>query len=155
MVVMSAKTDTKDFDRVMRLAGERGAGILAAALGEEIERIGKVAEPHIPIESGALRRSFWAGSPQGDQWYRKVAANQYRLAARRFTIRFGFGRDDVRGRRGVPTSVYALIQHENMRYRHPRGGGPKYLTRAINSSIPGMESRMRAKMTAAWNATVR
>lgn len=29
---------------------------------------------------------------------------------------------------------YALVQHENTRFRHPRGGGAKYLERGVEAS---------------------
>ena len=29
------------------------------------------------------------------------------------------------------TSVYAQYQHEHMEFRHPRGGGPKYLEKPL------------------------
>lgn len=37
------------------------------------------------------------------------------------------------------TAPYAAKQHEDQRLKHPRGGGPKYLERALLEVLPGVE----------------
>jgi len=68
------------------------------------------ALPRTPVEFGVLRASGYVAPPQG-----KGASADVEL---------GFG------------TVYAVPQHERMDYRHPRGGGPKYLERAVQSIAP-------------------
>jgi hypothetical protein len=33
-----------------------------------------------------------------------------------------------------PSAAYAIVQHEDMGFAHPRGGGPKFLERALFSN---------------------
>lgn len=79
----------------------------AAALlevGEEIMTDAK--ENYVPVDLGALRASGFVRSD---------------LSFKDYTIKLGFG---------GPSAPYALIQHENMQYRHTTGG-PKYLERPV------------------------
>lgn len=66
--------------------------------------------PRTPVEFGVLRSSGYVSAPQGEG----VKAS----------VEVGFG------------TQYAVPQHERMDYRHPRGGGPKYLERAIAAVAP-------------------
>lgn len=68
------------------------------------------ALPRTPVEFGVLRSSGYVSPPQGEG----VKAS----------VEVGFG------------TVYAVPQHERMDYRHPRGGGPKYLERAVEAVAP-------------------
>jgi hypothetical protein len=34
-----------------------------------------------------------------------------------------------------PSSAYAIVQHENLGFAHPRGGGAKFLERALMSNV--------------------
>jgi hypothetical protein len=34
-----------------------------------------------------------------------------------------------------PSAAYAIVQHEDMGFAHPRGGGPKFLERALMSNV--------------------
>lgn len=40
--------------------------------------------------------------------------------------------------------LYAQDQHENMQYKHPHGGGPKYLEIPFNKRVPKMAERIAA-----------
>lgn len=75
-----------------------------------------VADADVPVRSGALRRSG-----RSDVTFPMV------------TITFGTTGHDETGR---ATSHYAIPNHENMSYRHPRGGSAKFLTRQLH---PGHE----------------
>lgn len=150
MVVATVQVKTADYRKVLKQAGDAGAGILAAALGMEVERIGLLGRQFVPLDTGSLRNSFWAGGPKGDRWWTRQGAG-YKLGVHRFSIKFGFGRDDFpNSRTGVPTSRYARYQDEREDLRHPRGGGPHYLERAIDFNLPGMEQRMQAMATNIW-----
>lgn len=63
-----------------------------------------------PVEHGVLRASAYASPPQGEG----VKAN----------VEIGFG------------TVYAVPQHENQDWHHPKGGEAKYLEKAINEVAP-------------------
>lgn len=45
--------------------------------------------------------------------------------------------DGTLGGKVVVDQHYALEQHENMQYTHPRGGGPKYLSGPLQASAAG------------------
>lgn len=44
------------------------------------------------------------------------------------------------GTSGIP---YAVRQHEELTYRHPKGGGPKYLENALNQLLPTLIQRLQ------------
>jgi hypothetical protein len=43
---------------------------------------------------------------------------------------------------GGPEVPYALIQHENLQFQHPRGGSAKYLELAVKDYEPQMADRL-------------
>lgn len=43
---------------------------------------------------------------------------------------------------------YAAKIHEDLRLRHPRGGGAKYLERAVNETIPHLDSIVASNVAA-------
>lgn len=43
---------------------------------------------------------------------------------------------------------YAAKQHEDMHLKHPRGGGPKYLERALTGVLPSLERVIASKVEA-------
>jgi hypothetical protein len=43
-------------------------------------------------------------------------------------------------------TAYAAKQHEDMRLRHPRGGGPKYLERALTTLMPRFQDFVASKV---------
>lgn len=51
----------------------------------------------------------------------------------------------------VVDTPYAAKQHEALWFDHPRGGGPKYLERAITETIPEMEGILASKVRARMN----
>jgi hypothetical protein len=44
------------------------------------------------------------------------------------------------------SAPYVIRQHENGRLQHPRGGGPKFLERAVTAVAPRMEPAMAARV---------
>lgn len=48
-------------------------------------------------------------------------------------------------------AAYAAKQHEDLHLKHPRGGGPKYLERALTGVMPSLEriiaSRVEARLS--------
>lgn len=83
-------------------------------MGAALYRLGVAilsdALPRTPVEFGVLRGSGYVSPPNGKD-----------LST---TVEVGFG------------TVYAVPQHERTDYRHPRGGEPKYLERAIQAIAP-------------------
>lgn len=51
-------------------------------------------------------------------------------------------------------TVYATKQHEDMRLEHPRGGGPRYLERAVTTLAPAAEGIVGSKIKARTAGTV-
>lgn len=51
-------------------------------------------------------------------------------------------------------TAYAAKQHEDFRLKHPRGGGPKFLERALLEEMPHLEGiiagEVRKQMTGEW-----
>lgn len=89
---------------------------LATALYKVGVAILSDALPRTPVEFGVLRSSGYVSAPQGD--------------GAKASVEVGFG------------TVYAVPQHERMDYQHPRGGGPKYLERAVEAVAPRAISLM-------------
>lgn len=85
----------------------------AKGLGAAVYRLGVAvlsdALPRTPVEFGVLRASGYVSPP---------------TAGEHPTVEVGFG------------TVYAVPQHERMDYNHPRGGGPKFLARAVAAVSP-------------------
>ncbi|MEB3367419.1 hypothetical protein [Saccharopolyspora mangrovi] len=75
-----------------------------------------VSEADVPVRSGALKRSGRAD-----------------VAFPVAVVSFGATGHSERGR---DTRHYAIPNHESFRYKHPRGGTPKFLTRQLH---PGTE----------------
>lgn len=58
----------------------------------------------------------------------------------------------------VVDTPYAAKQHEATWFEHPRGGGPKYLERAVTEiadELPGLIGREVEARTKAWKAKTR
>lgn len=94
---------------IRRVAMYYPAGLATAIYKLGVAIMGD-ALPRTPVEFGVLRSSGYVGAPQGQGAHAQVEV--------------GFG------------TQYAIPQHERMDYKHPRGGGPKYLERAIESVGP-------------------
>jgi hypothetical protein len=100
--------------RALEQYGERLAkSALPAALYKEGFRTLAVAIPLAPVEYGHLRRSGYVAPPVP-------------LPGGGVRVVVGFG------------MVYAHRQHEELKYRHPRGGQAKYLATAIERRRPSM-----------------
>jgi hypothetical protein len=84
------------------------------AIGSAIYKLGVAilsdALPRTPVEFGPLRTSGYVSAPSGD--------------GARTSVETGYG------------TVYAVAQHENTHYRHPRGGEAKFLEHAVQSISP-------------------
>jgi hypothetical protein len=44
---------------------------------------------------------------------------------------------------GTAGVKYAVRQHEELGYRHPKGGGPKFLENALNQMLPMLTQRLQ------------
>lgn len=101
--------DARVTSELQRLAKLWPRGLAAA-----VYRLGVAimsdALPRTPVEFGVLRSSGYVSPPVGEGAEARVEV--------------GFG------------TVYAIPQHERMDYKHPRGGGPKFLARAIEAVAP-------------------
>jgi hypothetical protein len=101
-------------DERVRAELRRLGKLWPAGMGAAVYRLGVAilsdALPRTPVELGVLRTSGYVSPPSGE--------------GARATVEVGFG------------TVYAVPQHERTDYHHPRGGGPKYLARAIEAVAP-------------------
>lgn len=95
-----------EFKRLARLYPKAAAGALYK-LGVAI--IGDSLR-RAPVEFGVLRASAYVSPPQG--------------AGVEADVELGYGTE------------YAVVQHERLDFRHPRGGEAKYLERAVYAVAP-------------------
>jgi hypothetical protein len=101
--------DVQVRDELRRL-GKRYPQAIGSALYKLGVGIISDALPRTPVEFGPLRASHYVSAPAGHGSSTDVEA--------------GYG------------TVYAVEQHENLRYRHPRGGEAKYLEHAVQAISP-------------------
>jgi hypothetical protein len=94
----------------LRRLGKRYPQAVGAAIYKLGVGIISDALPRTPVEFGPLRASHYVSAPAGSGSSTDVEA--------------GYG------------TVYAVEQHENLRYRHPRGGEAKYLEHAVQAISP-------------------
>lgn len=89
--------------------------IFNKAIERGIKEIEVQTVPRTPIDTGALRRSITQS---------KTFSNL---------------RGEIQpGKSGKPRD-YAVIQHENMGFKHPRGGEAKYLEKGVNAAVPKID----------------
>lgn len=113
---MARRTWKLDWDWKSRYPYVQNQVERAAERGLEEAAQKAVDEANVPVRSGALKRSGRA----------EVA---FPVAV----VHFGSTGHSERGR---ATEHYAIPNHESFRYKHPRGGTPKFLARQIH---PGQE----------------
>jgi hypothetical protein len=77
------------------------------------------ALPRTPVEFAVLRTSAYVSPPAGE--------------GAKATVEIGYG------------TVYAVPQHENLSFKHPRGGEAKFLEKAVNALSP-----RALKLLAGW-----
>lgn len=106
-----------------------GKAAMRSMEGGAAKRILARAVPLAPIDTGALRASG--------------AVYPVRSGGTRWAVAIGFGNERVR---------YALVQHENLSYRHPRGGQAKYLSAAVRQEAAGAVADLAADVAASWKA---
>lgn len=123
VTILGSTVLTGIFKSVGQAVFMRGVG---EALYEEGNRIMNESKRRVPLEDGPLRASGTVERPI--------------ISGTHFSITLGYG---------GAASAYALIQHENMSFRHPgrgskRGGqtgrGPKYLEIPVQQAGPSIES---------------
>lgn len=111
---MSTKAFTVAGDDKVRGELQRLAKSYPKAIGSAIYKLGVAilgdALPRTPVEYGPLRTSGYVSAPSG--------------SGARTDVEAGYG------------TVYAVAQHENTHYKHPRGGEAKYLEHAVQAISP-------------------
>jgi len=108
--------------RLIGLAAQAKPAI-AAALFQEGEAIRRESIARVPVDLGTLKNSAYVAPPviEGD----------------RVSVEIGYG---------GAASAYAVVQHENLTYKHPGGGGPKYLESVLNEHAAGFSERIGARV---------
>lgn len=106
--------------RMMTPAARKG---MANALFEEAGKvIGTAMQHYVPVDTGALMQS----------------GGVMRHGGTYPTVEFGFGSHSGT----KDTTHYAVIQHENMWFRHRFGGQAKYLAIPLNRAKPRIRKRL-------------
>lgn len=113
----------------LRAAGEAGIRSAAAGLYAVGETTMTEAKRQVPVDLGALKGSGYVSLPE--------------ISGDSVTVELGFG---------GPAKDYAVIQHEELGYRHPDGGKAKFLEDPLNQIAPASGELMarvaRASLTA-------
>lgn len=105
---------------------------LAAALYQECEATMAVSKAqYAPVETGALRSSGFVEPPK--------------VSGTTVVVRLGYG---------GAAKEYALIVHERLGVNHPVGQA-KYLETPVLERLPGMATRIRARVAGAVGRSAR
>ena len=139
--------------RSMPQVAKDAAGFEMADIAHEV--IDDADANYVPWETRALLESgnadeYVAGSgaeiTQIAMWYGQTISESAKEAIGRAIIA-----GDISGKPRDP-SQYAEIQHEDMSFNHPRGGGPKYLEIPLNKIVGTIGPRIASKVAEAWGA---
>lgn len=103
---------------------------VAQAVYAEANVIMLEAKREVPLDDGPLRRSGTVVAPVITGW--------------KWWIALGFG---------GAASAYALLQHENLLFKHLPGRKAKYLEDPVNERLPIMEKNMAARIEKYLNAS--
>lgn len=106
--------------------GRKSQRALAKSLYQEAQVIMRFSKQQVPVEKGTLKNSGAVESPVTD-------------SDGTISVRMGYG-----GAAGA----YALVQHENLQFRHPRGGNAKFLERPLLAAMPGLTQRIGNRLKA-------
>lgn len=99
---------TKDVLKNAEKAMQRWERALRSAVYLEGNNIMSISKRLVPVDTGTLKGSGYVTLPE--RYGREIISE------------LGYG---------GPAKAYAEIQHENLHYRHPRGGQAKYLSVAL------------------------
>lgn len=108
--------------------GAQAVQALGAALYQEAEEImARSKASYVPVDTGALRASGQVTGPA--------------ISGTQASVVLGYGNSSVK---------YALIQHENLSYKHTVGQA-KYLEQPVNEALAGMPGRLATRIRADWS----
>lgn len=119
--------DVKGLAEITRNLGLFGAGAkraMAKALYVEAERIMAESAPLVPVDFGVLKASGHVQPPE--------------MSGERVSVTMGYG---------GPAEAYALVQHEDLTFRHTVGQA-KYLEQPFLKAIPGLPDRLAKTISA-------
>jgi hypothetical protein len=102
-----------------------------------------LAARNAPVDLGDLRGGFvieingerWAHTESDSSGAVRVVQDRTDVPEEAEEVRIYIGTS------GIP---YAVRQHEDMTYRHPKGGGPKFEENALNQLLPMLTQRLQA-----------
>jgi hypothetical protein len=123
MLVLKVHVNPSDVRRAkdaFKKVGETADDALGAALYAEANRALNISRPLVPVDTGVLRGSGVVLQPE-------------RMSGR-VRVVFGYG---------GAAKAYAVVQHENERFKH-RVGQAKYLSEGVRRSLPGASQRVAA-----------
>lgn len=119
---MSVRIDIKgdkELAAALKKAGNAGPKALDAALYAEATEIFAESQKIVPVDTGVLRASGVVEGPKNGE------------------VLIGYG--------GAAKS-YALVQHENLEYRHAEGKSAKYLEKPFTEALTGLKSRLAQRV---------
>lgn len=119
---MEMKFTVDGTDRLVQIienAGRRAVPRMKRLLYAEAQEIMTNSRPLVPHHIGTLRGSGTVGLPHSN--------------ANVVQVEFGYG---------GAASAYAVVQHENLSFEHPRGGQAMFLEDAVRDAIPNMAQRL-------------
>lgn len=110
----------------------------AVAVEAAAQALLDASQPLVPEETGALKAS---GRVEGEGLHRYVTYGRDDDNTVEIT---GFSDDGAaQGREThAPTNQYVEIQHEDMEFHHPNGGGAKFLEKPMNSEHDAIAAAM-------------
>lgn len=126
-------------NRQIRAAGNA----TKAALIEFALAVMGLAAQYAPVDQGDLRGGFVI-SINGERWAHTEsdASGGVRLVNDRTDVPAEV--DEITIYIGTSGIVYAARQHEELTWRHPKGGQAKFLERALNELLPTLNAKLRA-----------
>lgn len=137
--------------RAMPQVAKDAAGFEMADIAHEIIEDAKAN--YVPWETGELRDSGNADeyTPNSGAEITEIKMwfGQSRSESANAAIQAAILVGDLSGAPRDP-SEYAEIQHEDMLFKHPRGGGPKYLEIPFNKVLNTIVPRIASKIFESW-----
>lgn len=111
-------SDVRRAKAAFKAVGESADEALGAALYKEAQRALNTSRPLVPVHTGVLRASGVVLQPE-------------RMAGR-VRVVLGYG---------GAAKTYAVVQHENLRFKHTVGQA-RYLSEGVRRSLPGASQRV-------------
>lgn len=133
---------------VLRDAAEK---VAPQVISEELTKTLKKAVSRAPVEEGHLRKAgkVTANSliiAQGREDGSTNVMQTFVPNGTRTDFEIGFWHADPKDHGAADVNTYSWIQHEDLSFKHPRGGQAKFLESAINEDLSSWKAAIRKAM---------